>query len=795
MTIIIHPVGDGDLGIDILSLSGEEKRRRKDESRRHLGELIDAGRAEAVADALLTTSAPGGGADSRFHRTPISLILRALKDDGGIEGPVRLLLLGSETGMEGSSSDKTSLILKKAFDMKPVRDLLGERYGFDLIVESIQHGNLYEKECFQALGQWMEGVADDELIVVNGISGATMMVLSALGLVDQRGFDWRLAVVSDGGESASFIFRETHEDATFYWLRSLGFIEQAKELIDRHDGALADDRFIEVADALEKFRDSPGKVTDEHLAAIVAVDMMRAGNGAGLLVRPWIEKHYGILLDAENKKRKAAGLGELESLIKEDDKGLGSAIGRACGADLLSGSESTRWLSTQEELNEVGNFAVHESAAPSAEQIACIKSVPELAAAVPPWMPWPDDGRVLYIYSCGTGCQYPMVPQRVLQNRPEQELKRAVPGALLEGADPLDVEFLILHSSADASKRVAAENVGSIQVISRAGGWKPSQFCSVDVIDYGGGDPNEIVSATDVMKAVGDEVVRALEIKSPAAVVVVGTGQKAAVYGALRRAQGWCTKHAVPLFLQTFVKPGRGIHTPEPQFHRIALPDEAETALRKCASIALRNLDLLSAVRVLSAGDHDMDVLADKADRLREEYQKAVKGKNLDEKAGAVVDVIRAIRWLWYKNDDDWLARTRLVVVAAETLDKGRNGKFNSLLQELPDRCRSNNKGRNLEFLKVDELGRGDLVRLPYEVRNGLAVTHGDKSVGDALDAVLNDFKLKPPAEDFSFGGLLDVLIERIEEDAPRFNSISLNSDWFKRFKSLLDEVEQNGRA
>lgn len=374
-------------------------------------------------------------------------------------------------------------------------------------------------------------------------------------------------------------------------------------------------------------------------------------------------------------------------------------------------------------------------------------------------------------------------------------MKRAVPGALLEGADPLDVEFLIFHSSADASKRAAAENVGSTQMISRTGGWKPSQFCSVDVIDYGGGDPNEIASATDVMKAVGDEVVRALEIKSPAAVVVVGTGQKAALYGALRRAQGWCAKHAVPLFLQTFVDPGRGIHTPEPQFHRIALPDEAETALRKCASIALRSLDMLSAVRLLSAGDHDMDILACEADRLREEYQKAVKGKNLDEKAGVVVDVIRAIRWLWYKNDDDWLARTRLVVVAAETLDKGGNGKLNSLLQELPDRCRSNNKGRNLELLKVDGLGRGDLVRLPYEIRNGLAVTHGDKSVGDALDAVLKDFSLKPPAEDFSFGGLLDMLIERIEKDAPRFNSISLNSDWFKRFKSLLDEVEQRGRA
>ena len=157
-------------------------------------------------------------------------------------------------------------------------------------------------------------------------------------------------------------------------------------------------------------------------------------------------------------------------MIKEGDKGFGSAIGRACKSDFLGRPESTQWLSTQEELNKFGNFAVHESAAPSAEQIACIKSVPELAAAVPPWMPWPGDGRVLYIYGCGTGCRYPTVPQRVLQNRPKRELKRAVPGALLEGADPLDVEFLILHSSADASKRAAAENVGSTQMISRTGG-------------------------------------------------------------------------------------------------------------------------------------------------------------------------------------------------------------------------------------------------------------------------------------------------------------------------------------
>lgn len=224
------------------------------------------------------------------------------------------------------------------------------------------------------------------------------------------------------------------------------------------------------------------------------------------------------------------------------------------------------------------------------------------------------------------------------------------------------------------------------------------------------------------------------------------------------------------------------------------MPDEAETALRKCASIALRNLDLLSAVRVLSAGDHDMDVLADKADRLREEYQKAVKEKNLDKKAGVVVDVIRAIRWLWCRNDSDWLARTRLVVVAAETLKGNRARKnISSLLQEPPRRIDGSDRDRRP--MKFEELNRGDLVRLPYEVRNRLAVTHGDKSVSDALDAVLNDFKLKPPAEDFSFGGLLDMLIERIEKDAPRFSSISLNSDWFERFKSLLDDVEQNGRA
>ena len=782
MTVIIHPVGDGDLGIDILSLSREEKQRRRDESRKHLGELIDAGRAEAVADALLTTSAPGGGADSRFRHTPISLILQALKNDGGIEGPVRLLLLGSETGMEGSSSDKTSLILKKAFDMKPVRDLLGERYGFDLIVESIQHGNLCEKECFQALGQWMEDVADDELIVVNGISGATMMVLSVLGLVDQRGFDWRLAVVSNGGESASFIFRETHDDATFYWLRSLGYLEEAEQWVNsRCSGKIKiDTAHREMITILKNYRTRPEVLSEADLGAVVRLDMARADNGAGLTLRAWMQKHYEALCEYNN-----------ESNLFDPGEGEGKGRVPMVGAVIKKARErkkklgagcpvSAEWILSRERINDIGRTSVHQGAAPTAADVRYVMNLEELPGHLPDWVSRPESGPVLYIFACGKGSRGPAVPERVLCKPVDAELKRAVPGAMLAGAPPLPVEFLILHSAAEDSKRTALASAASALVSKKDETWSRNTP-PIDSADYGSG--NEYEAAQTIMSSVRSHVTLALNAKRPVAVIVVGTGQKPAAYGALQAAQAWCAINAVPLFLQTFVdgdpkKSGS-------QFHRIALHNDAETALRRAATAGLRSFNLLSVIRVLSAGDRDMDCKANVCNRLRQEYLDAANAADPDDHACVLISVLRVIRDLCARSRDGYVD-PRLAVVAAETVKFNPRGKKEPETLFREDYAWRNQKGS--APARIDLLSRGDLLRMLAEVRNRLVVTHGGSSVLKATRDALADLSISTPG-DFTYTDLLARTVTALEKAAPGLG-IKVDDSWASSFEHLLKWAE-----
>ena len=783
MTVIIHPVGDGDLGVDILSLSGEEKRRRRDESRKRLGELIDAGRAEAVADALLTTSVPGGDANSRFRHTPVSLILRALKDDGGIEGPVRLLLLGSETGMEGSSSDKTSLILKKAFDMKSVRGLLGERYGFDLIVESIQHGNLYEKECFQALGRWMEDVADDELIVVNGISGATMMVLSALGLVDQRGFDWRLAVAPGAGRrKAAFVDRSSYSVAPFYWLRSLGYLEEAEQWVNSRDGGKIeiDAAHREMITILKNYRTRPEALSEADLGTVARLDMARADNGAGLTLRAWMQKHYEALCEGNNESNlfdpgEGEGKGRVPmvgAVIKEARERK-KKLGAGCPV-------SAEWILSRERINDIGRTSVHQGAAPTAADVRYVMNLKELPGHLPDWVSRPESGPVLYIFACGKNSRGPAVPERVLCKPVDAELKRAVPGAMLAGAPPLPVEFLILHSAAEDSKRTALASAASALTSNKDETWS-RKAPSIDRLDYGSG--NEYEAAPAIMSSVRSYVTLALNAKRPAAVIVVGTGQKPATYGALQAAQAWCAINAVPLFLQTFVdgdpkKSGS-------QFHRIALHNDAETALRRAAAAGLRSFNLLSVIRVLSAGDRDMDRKANVCNRLRQEYLDAANAADPDDHACVLISVLRVIRDLCARSRDGYID-PRLAVVAAETVKFNPRGKREPETLFREDYAWRNQKGS--APARIDLLSRGDLLRLLAEVRNRLVVTHGGSSVLKATRDALADLSISAPG-DFTYTDLLARTVTALEKAAPGLG-IKIDDSWASSFKCLLKWAE-----
>ena len=74
MTIIVHPVGQGDLGNDIFGLKGDERKEAQKEAEQEFRELLKPEASERLLEKLL--KAPAGG--SRFNAPPLSLILRAL---------------------------------------------------------------------------------------------------------------------------------------------------------------------------------------------------------------------------------------------------------------------------------------------------------------------------------------------------------------------------------------------------------------------------------------------------------------------------------------------------------------------------------------------------------------------------------------------------------------------------------------------------------------------------------------------------------------------------------------------
>jgi hypothetical protein len=775
MTIIIHPVGNGDLGNDIVDLNSKERLTVQAERLRELQEIIDEADPEDLAAALLDL--PEG---SRFEAKPLALILNALK---GECKSAKILLLGVEGGDEGTKTDAVVRLLEKSLQRDGVRERIKRRVDIDVEVQSVYSGNLFERAAVERLREVLEGVDPEEDVIVSGISGATMVVFAAMGVADQLGLNWRLAVAPGAGtRKAAFVDRSSYSDAPFYWLRSLGYLEEAEQWVnDRYGGKIVIDAVHrEMITILKNYRTRPEALSEADLGTVARLDMARADNGAGLTLRAWMQKHYEALCEGNNESNlfdpgEGEGKGRVPmvgTVIKEARERK-KKLGAGCPV-------SAEWILSRERINHIGKASVHQGAAPTAADVRYVMNLKELPGRLPDWVSRPESGPVLYIFACGKGSRGPAVPERVLCKPVDAELKRAVPGAMLAGAPPLPVEFLILHSAAEDSKRTALASAASALVSKKDETWSRNAP-SIDSADYGSG--NEYEAAPAIMSSVRSYVTLALNAKRPVAVIVVGTGQKPAAYGALQAAQAWCAINAVPLFLQTFVdgdpkKSGS-------QFHRIALHNDAETALRRAATAGLRSFNLLSVIRVLSAGDRDMDRKANVCNRLRQEYLDAANAADPDDHACVLISVLRVIRDLCARSRDGYID-PRLAVVAAETVKFNPRGKKEPETLFREDYAWRNQKGS--APARIDLLSRGDLLRLLAEVRNRLVVTHGGSSVLKATRDALADLSISAP-DDFTYTDLLARAVTALEKAAPGLG-IKIDDSWASSFKCLLKWAE-----
>lgn len=775
MTIIIHPVGNGDLGNDIVDLNPKERLTMQAERLRELQEIIDEAEPEDLAAALFDL--PGG---SRFGAKPLALILNALK---GECKSAKIMLLGVEGGDEGTKTDAVVRLLEKSLQRDGVREGVRRRVDIDVEVQSVYSGNLFERAAVERLREALEGMGPEEDVIVSGIGGATMVVFAAMGLADQLGLNWRLAVAPGAGtRKAAFVDRSSYSGAPFYWLRSLGYLEEAEQWVnDRYGGKIViDAAHREMITILKNYRTRPEVLSEAGLGTVVRLDMARADNGAGLTLRAWMQKHYEALCEDNNESNlfdpgEGEGKGRVPmvgAVIKEARERK-KKLGAGCPV-------SAEWILSRERINDIGRISVHQGAAPTAADVRYVMNLKELPGRLPDWVSRPESGPVLYIFACGKGSRGPAVPERVLCKPVDTELKRAVPGAMLAGAPPLPVEFLILHSAAEDSKRTALASAASALVSKKNETWSRNAP-SIDSADYGSG--NEYEAAPAIMSSVRSYVTLALNAKRPVAVIVVGTGQKPAAYGALQAAQAWCAINAVPLFLQTFVdgdpkKSGS-------QFHRIALHNDAETALRRAATAGLRSFNLLSVIRVLSAGDRDMDRKANVCNRLRQEYLDAANAADPDDHACVLISVLRVIRDLCARSRDGYID-PRLAVVAAETVKFNPRGKREPETLFREDYAWRNQKGS--APASIDLLSRGDLLRMLAEVRNRLVVTHGGSSVLKATRDALADLSISAPG-DFTYTDLLARTVTALEKAAPGLG-IKIDDSWASSFKCLLKWAE-----
>lgn len=802
MTVVISAVGAGDLGVDVVKMDREERRKAVDALERRLEDRVTAPDTEAVAKMLLE-----GAGDGRFSVPPVTLLLNSIEASGlAGGGAVRVLLLDSKSGDQSTHTDSVAKRLEEAYGLSDVQKQLESRYGFKVEVEAIE-ADLREKVGVEALEKRVRELGEAEY-VVNGISGASMIVFAAMGLLDELACSWRLAVAPGEGKEAAHLLEVTsHKEAAFYWLRSMGYLDQAQRFADGLGAGarLVDDQHRDIVDLSRRLREGPEHLSFRELGRLLALDMARADGTAGLLARPWVEAAY-------REKNKQEGVAEsgpdnLFSRASSKDLGgkntLGAAIGRAKKVVEKGGSlapESAKWLAGLDVLNNIGKKSVHDLAEPLLSEARYVLQDLGLGRELPDWVSRPGERPVLYIVPCGTMQRGEPVPQRVLLSPVPPALKAAVPGGLLSDGLPLEVEFLFLHSKDQDSVDVASKNVSEATQASACQDWRLVAPEPAGMACYGGADKSEYLATPDIMKAVSAQVSPVLEEKCPTAVVLVGTGQKAVVYGALEAAQKWCADHGAPLFLQTFVDGVRAA----PQFHRVSLHRDTRKALLEVAKESLARLDLLSAVRVLEAGDGQMHDLAERCSKLRQKLLHAANNDDApDEGAAVLMDLLEVVAHLWESATDE-LVKMRLMVVVAEALDFGRNRAL--LVRAIKDN--GNGGWEQRRFGSTDggacadavEASHRDLLDLLYRVRSNLVVTHGSSAGQEAFRYTVcfpfGEGKRGAPEpffcdyQEWSYPAVLRLTKKKLLEGAAE-QSINLTaSTWKQDFDKLSQDLE-----
>jgi len=843
MTLIIHAVGDGDLGIDVFAKGHKEKEevlRQREKRICHLWTLIDSDDCKKLASAIFDLDY-SPLIDNITNRFPYASLRQMFSHIGGkIDRnngykTVRLRILYTSSGERSTETifEVLQASLEKLNDAGLIRDV----FGFDLEVDSAE-SSLKESEM-----QEMKIGVEYGDVLIDGISGSHKVVLSLLGNADAEGLSW-CVLIATSKHKVREISREDAGIGAFYWLRSVGRIKECLDIAPSINIELSEDELKEmrsIEESLDRLQKLEDGISENDLGRVALVDMVRADVGAGIPVRAWIQKHYENLLRDEDPKASSV-FWLKEGHVEEGSPysiQAGDAVKNAERRCEMMGSKAYRadkWLAGQTDgrtrislLNKAGKDATHEAREPSSEDIQAVFNS-ELREIVPSWMKRPDKGSVLVVFAQGNKNRPPTVVQKILGREASREIVTAFPRATLRDKPSIPIDFMILHSS-NCQSCVAAKECRDSVPQNMWNRWQRNSLPTLKMYEDTS-DTEETASkhAASLSTAAGaasdrsadevfdqvEQIVREnLERVKPAVVILGATGQKEAVFGALRAAKSWCAMQAAPLFLVSFVdeessgnrsswpdrkenqrqqeQPRASQH--EIQLHRFAMGRESEKALLETASSCLDNFELLSAMRVLAAGDADMRSLSEDCECLRNGYLRAYNAKNTEKDLHieTILGVLEMVKELWSSQSLGADTRVRLAVMVGEMLKHSpvSKKKVDAILNRPLLGSQSQRFGKRAShkcLSSLDELTSLEINGLQclfQLVRNRVAFAHGEFTADGAVKALMKERRLALDFDDYK--GLLEKMIESIKIRLRGLDPVSESQD------ETTDESSETG--
>ena len=206
--VLVHPVGAGDLDLDILNYPHAERGGLQTVEADKLAGLVERSGARELFDALFWKGPSKRCPESerRFPASPLRQIFEALAAGDRIDH-VAIVLCGSATGriVDGGTTDFLALVLEEALKREDVGSLIEGEFRFTVELLPIYDLNLLEKGTAPRLEGRLRrecgiDANDKDEIVVNGINGSSMILAAVMGVVDRIGHPWKLATYAGSND-------------------------------------------------------------------------------------------------------------------------------------------------------------------------------------------------------------------------------------------------------------------------------------------------------------------------------------------------------------------------------------------------------------------------------------------------------------------------------------------------------------------------------------------------------------------------------------------------------------------